>query len=171
MARRCLSLSLGIREDAKARELLSKLDSKRETQRARKSRRQQLKRSEEQQALATSHLQRARELVEDSQNLAAIGAIDAITTSMAELAEALESSPEREELIAQITDKLLVVGDNLYRTGEIEPAIACWQAVLALDPTREQAGQKMVRAQRVMENLNTLRIQHGINELEGPPRP
>lgn len=162
LARRCLSLSLGIREDAKARGLLSKLNSKRKTQRARKSQRQQLKRSEAQQALAASHLQRARELTKETENQAALGEIDAIaTTGMAELAAASGSGEEREKIILQITDKLLMVGDNLYRTGQIEPAIACWQAVLALDPTLEHAGQKMVRAQRVMENLNALRKQHG----------
>lgn len=168
LARRCLSLSLGIREDAKARGLLSKLNSKRKTQRAQKGRRQRLQHSEAQQALAASHLQRARELAEETENQAALGEIDTIaTTGMAELATASESSEEREKIISQITDKLLMVGDNLYRTGQIEPAIACWQAVLALDPTLEQAGQKMVRAQRVMENLNTLRKQHGVAEPKG----
>ena len=63
--------------------------------------------------------------------------------------------------------------DLIY--GLPQQSLSAWadslEAVLALDPTLEQAGQKMVRAQRVMENLNTLRIQHGINEPEGPPRP
>ncbi len=167
LAGRCLSLSLDIREDAEARMLLSKLESRRETRRAWKSRQQQLKRSESQQALAASHLLRARELGQDSVNQAALDEIEYIATlGIATLAMAPESGEDRTKIRAELTNRLLVLGDNLYRTGQIEPAIACWQAVLALDPTLEQAGQKMVRAQRVMENLNTLRKQHGIDEPE-----
>ncbi len=167
LARRCLSLSLGIRDDVEARVLLGKLESRQESQRAWKSRQQQLERSEAQQALATSHLQRALALTRGTKFQAANSEIEVIATiGMAELAAASESDEDRRKIRSQLTDQLLVLGDNLYRTGQIEPAIACWQAVLALDPTLEQAGQKMVRAQRVMDNLNTLRKQRGVDQPE-----
>ncbi len=171
LARRCLSLSLDIRGDAEARSLLSKLESRRESQRAWKSRQQQLKRSEAQQALAASHLQRALALTKGTKYQAANSEIEVIATiGMADLAAASESGEDRQEIRSRLTDQLLVLADNLYRTGQIEPAIACWQAVLALDPTLEQAGQKMVRAQKVMDNLNTLRRQSDVDAPEGSGR-
>jgi predicted Zn-dependent protease len=54
-------------------------------------------------------------------------------------------------------ENLLAAGDRLYREGEIEGAKATWRAVLSLDPQEQRAREKIERAQRVLDNLESLR--------------
>lgn len=169
LSRQCLSLALTIREDAGARELLSKLDSQRKRQHAKISKKQKVERSTDQLALTTAHLHRARELAKKSDDRVGFSGLDAIVTSdLPSLKSAPASGDKRKKAISGVTDKLLMIGDQLYSTGEVETAIACWQAILALDPTIEEAGQKLERAQKVMENLRTLQKKKAAAPLPKP---
>lgn len=70
---------------------------------------------------------------------------------------------EAKKLLAQLNtklkghvDTLLEAGDRLYRDSEIEGAKAAWHAALTLDPSDERAREKIKRAQKVLDNLESL---------------
>ncbi|MBL3590952.1 MAG: hypothetical protein JMN24_14315 [gamma proteobacterium endosymbiont of Lamellibrachia anaximandri] len=54
-------------------------------------------------------------------------------------------------------DTLLEAGDRLYRDDEIEGAKAAWHAALTLDPSDDRAKEKIKRAQKVLDNLESLK--------------
>ncbi len=57
------------------------------------------------------------------------------------------------------TRKMLEAGDQLYREGQVQEALAVWQAALNMDPFNPEARQKSERAMKVLSNLRELERQ------------
>jgi tetratricopeptide (TPR) repeat protein len=157
LARRCLELANRIvPEPETARQLeevVEQIDRQKRSVVVRQRKREQAARERQ--------LQR---LLEEAERDLKLGSV---TSAMLKLDQARQQAPDEprlEELrveaqtaLDQRVESLVKLGDRLYREERIGPAVAVWEAVLKLDPNREGVVEKIDRARKVFEKLETIR--------------
>jgi tetratricopeptide (TPR) repeat protein len=167
LAQTCLKLALSIEPTHRDRTLLAMLaERKKETAQVKARQRQDLLEQERKNRI-DQNLAEARARYEKNEFNAARKLLN----------EVLEEDPgnqQAQELLTQLEahlqthlEQLLKTGDKLYQEGEIEGAQDIWEAALQLDPENPLAKEKLERAQRVLENLESLRK---TGQPPGPPQ-
>ncbi len=59
--------------------------------------------------------------------------------------------------LKQQAEILFSVGDQLYRDGQLEQAVAVWQSLLKLTPDNTSVKARIERAEHVLNKLQALR--------------
>lgn len=157
LAQQCLKLALSIEANAKDQRLLKQLTTKKDQTIQKEEKKQQEIKNTQWENRNQERLQQARLLLRNSQ----------FVKSRTQLNLLLREDPNNKEAITLLSklkitleaslDSLLKVGDQMYREGQIEEAIATWQTAMDLDPNDLRAKEKMERADRVLKNLESLR--------------
>ncbi len=76
------------------------------------------------------------------------------TTKKSVDAELMQERLDR--AISNYIQEEVSIGDSFYRAGEYEQSIKAWQNILKLEPGNETVQNKLKRAEKVVEKLNTL---------------
>lgn len=64
---------------------------------------------------------------------------------------------EAQSTLSRQVESLVELGDRLYREEQIGPAVAVWETALELDPEQQGLKDKIDRASRVLEKLESIR--------------
>ena len=75
----------------------------------------------------------------------------------AENAEVRRQLSKTKTILNRKVESLVRLGDRLYSEEQIVPAVAIWETALKLDPHQREIGEKIDRAQRVLEKLEAIR--------------
>lgn len=157
MARRCLSMAYRISQTAEIQQRLTAVTNRIE--------------AIEQAARAKLELKEERERVDRVEQLLseALRARQqgALVDAMEKIDEALKQDPEnprvREQLselqeqLGREAEKLMQLGDRLYRNQQTAAAIAIWETALKFDPSQAQLTERILRARIVLNKLESIR--------------
>jgi tetratricopeptide (TPR) repeat protein len=157
LAKKCLTIALSLREDKSDKNLMTHLLREVHRSKVAVKNREKAERVKRSNKKINTQLTEAERLAESSQ----------LRDAKRLLTSILKEDPEHEKAqkmlnsiniqLAGYVENLLTAGDRLYRDGEIEGAKATWRAALSLDPKDTRAREKIMRAQRVLDNLENLR--------------
>ena len=149
IARQCLKLALAERDSEKERILLSRLQSRSKPKPARDTRPVE--------AAATApiasrpeeppvELVKARKLMEMGNYFGAVRYLEKLEHRGTNQEATLTLLQQARSALAHNTDTLLSAGDTLYREGNIEAALAVWEATMAVNPYNLAARKKSEQA-------------------------
>jgi predicted Zn-dependent protease len=157
LAKECLTIALSLEQEEQDLQLMSYLikeqhQIREKTETTQKARREMAwKHRTQQQMDEANRLFESGQLTEARRVLQAILQEDPKNKAATTLLTSVESR------LKSYLENLLSAGDRLYREGEIEGAKATWRAALTLDPQDKRAREKIERAQRVLDNMESLR--------------
>ena len=157
LARRCLTLALSLETDPQDQRLLDHLQKKQLKAQQAQEQKQQAIRQQVLKSRNQERLQQARKFHRANRLNEARKQLNLVLKEDPENKQALQLLSLLKNKLEGYLDNLLKAGDRLYREGEVEGAKAIWQAAYNLDPNDARAREKIERAQRVLENLDTLR--------------
>ena len=110
-------------------------------------------------------------LLQDAENDMARGAYSEALVKLDEAQRRAPEHPQVKELLAKVqttlslqVTSLMELGDRLYREEQIGPAVAVWETALELDPNHQGISEKIDRARRVLEKLESIRSRAGESE-------
>ncbi len=164
LASRCLKLADEIAPSARGKKLLQDIASEVE-----QSKQASIERKQE-------RAERRRErklkgLLQDAENDMARGAYSEALVKLDEAQRRAPEHPQVKELLAKVqttlslqVTSLMELGDRLYREEQIGPAVAVWETALELDPNHQGISEKIDRARRVLEKLESIRSRAGESE-------
>lgn len=157
LAKQCISIALSIKTDNQDKRLLVHLLSEKQKASRQVEKEQNAILEQERKNRNKEHLQKATELYKKKHLKQAKELLNSILKEDPENEQATKQLTQVNRKLARHLERLFKAGDRLYQDGDIEGAIAIWQAALNLDPSNELAIEKIHRAQRVLENLESLR--------------
>jgi len=157
MARRCLSMAYRISQTQETKQRLDVVTNKIEAM-------QQAAREKLEKENDRNRAERVKQLLSEAKQEQQQGAL---VNAMEKIDEALKQDPESLRVREQLLDLqehvsgqveiLLKLGDGLYRNQETRAAIAVWDAALKLDPNQAQVTERILRARKVLNKLESIR--------------
>ena len=157
LASRCLTLALSLETDPQDQRLLDHLQKKQLKAQQAQEQKQQAIRQQVLKSRNQERLQQARKFHQANRLNEARKQLYLVLKEDPKNQQALQLLGVLKNQLEGYLNNLLKAGDRLYREGEVEGAKAIWQAAYNLDPNDSRAREKIERAQRVLENLDTLR--------------
>lgn len=157
LAKQCISIALSIKTDNQDKRLLVHLLSEKQKTSRQAEKEQNAILEQERKNRNQERLQKATELYKKKHLKQAKELLNLILKDDPGNEQATKQLTQVNNRLARHLERLFKAGDRLYQDGDIEGAIAIWQAALNLDPSNELALEKIHRAQRVLENLESLR--------------
>ena len=112
-------------------------------------------------------LNEARMLIEQGAYLEAHVILEEILNSSPDNKEALALIQQLDSTLKQQAEILFSVGDQLYRDGQLQQAVAVWKSLLKLSPDDTNLKARIERAERVLSKLESLRKEQA--EVERKP--
>ena len=102
-------------------------------------------------------LKEAGTLIEQGAYLEAHVMLEEVLNSSPDNSEALALIQQLDSRLKQQAEILFSVGDQLYRDGQLEQAVAVWKSLLKLSPDDTNLKARIERAERVLTKLESLR--------------
>ncbi|MEJ2608977.1 MAG: hypothetical protein P8179_02575 [Candidatus Thiodiazotropha sp.] len=157
LAKDCLSVALSLNQDKSDQNLMEHLINEQRQSKYAHAEKVQADRKQRWSQRINKSLADAEKFSENGQLKKAKRTLKLLLKEAPEHAKAKKLLSKVNGQLERYIENLLTAGDRLYRDGEIEGAKATWRAALALDPQEERAREKILRAQRVLNNLENLR--------------
>ena len=109
-------------------------------------------------------IEEAEKLIEQSSFIEAHVLLKEVITSSPDNAQALALLKELDSTLKQQAEILFSVGDQLYRDGQLEQAVAVWKSLLKLTPDDTNLKARIERAEHVLIKLESLRKEQSETE-------
>ena len=157
LSSKCLQLADGIMPTSRTKDLLADVAKKIEQQK-------QASIDRKQERADRRRARQLKGLLQDAEKDMARGAYSNALVKLDEAQRRAPDDPQVRELVEKVqttvslqVESLMELGDRLYREEQIGPAVAVWESALELDPDHEQISEKIDRARRVLEKLESIR--------------
>ena len=157
LAQACLELAKSLKPTQRDQLLLDLLAEQEKKHEQAKAQQQQDIREQQRKNRIRNSLLEAKLLYEKDQFNAARKLLNQVLAEDRENSQAKTLLEQLEAHLQTHLESLLKTGDKLYQEGKIEGAQDIWEAALRLDPENPLAKEKLERAKRVLENLDSLR--------------
>ena len=157
LARTCLELAMALEPSQRDRLLLDLMAEKeKKTEQAKAQQKQDILEQQRKNRIRNNMVE-AKVLYEKDQFNLARKLLNQVLAEEPDNPQAVKLLAELESRLQAHLDYLLKTGDKLYQEGQIEGAQEKWEDALRLDPENAVAKEKLERAKRVLENLESLR--------------
>jgi tetratricopeptide (TPR) repeat protein len=170
LAHTCLELAMSLKSTQRDQLLLDLLAEQQKQNELVKAQQQQDILEQQRKNRIRNSLMEAKVLYEKDQFIPARKLLNQVLTDDPDNSQAKTLLEQLEAHLQTHLETMLKTGDKLYQEGEIEGAQDVWEAALRLDPENPLAKEKLERAKRVLENLETLRqAEESDGKLKQPP--